>query len=933
MDPVDSLIYQQDYLWFLAAGAWALAAAVWWRWCRTEPGTGWIPWSAAAAIFVAPVQISQLCVPMVLRPRQPTWLVWDVAVGCLSAVQICGWAWSLLKPSSPARRRVLRVATVGAIMATALLRIRFPATGGIALTGVASVLGVLLLATMPRDRLRQAGIVLLILSAWLATNGPLAEWLREPQRLSLASSFSPWMALSSLFSGVAVLMSLCRDASGSPTRDTRLPRVIAETSRTLAGWLVVGWLVATAAGYWAESSFVAGWLGRVRTSAIALDTGLLESVVGPQLQIDRFFEYRGMSGAPRLGATSQWLGRATIEPLERTLSQIVAANPELRTAAIVTERNGWMVACVYPAGYPGRRETLGALARVTPRDLQLWADRNAVVDAPGNNGYLNAVRAQAPLRGSHGQMLGWLVLYVDPVHWLRARALARLLTFAVVAMVGCLIVLNGWRRHREHEHERAERAAAVAVATSRAQTIFLAKVSHELRTPIQSVLGYSELLRESVSDSRQIGWVRALQQHGQLMVRLVNDLLDLSAIEAGAFRLNPRPLALRDLIDDVVAGFAPRAEEKGLQLSCHYATVLPGWVTADGERLRQIVGNLVGNAVKFTDSGVVTVTVEPDAGRIVIRVRDTGPGIPAELKGRLFQSFSRLEATAAKEGVGLGLSLSAALCRQMGGELTVEDSPVGACLCAAVPLPPAEPTAIPTCLPEPGVLEGMRVLVVDDNVFVRELFADFLSERGALCTCTTNGQMALDLAAQASFDAILLDLALPGMGGVEVAAELRRRGVRSRIIGVSAHASPADRTDALAAGMNDFVPKPVELAVLCGTLAQREVKPLPEDERRRARLAGKFRADVKRQEAELVAAFNTGDFARLRAAVHYTKNSAAVVRDDRLFTACHRLEIAAERAASDAVAAAWPSCHRALLEWSAPLLPPSAGDPSSHINP
>jgi CheY-like chemotaxis protein len=323
---------------------------------------------------------------------------------------------------------------------------------------------------------------------------------------------------------------------------------------------------------------------------------------------------------------------------------------------------------------------------------------------------------------------------------------------------------------------------------------------------------------------------------------------------------------------------------------------------------------------------VVALTRENDsAGRAEFRlmVQDTGPGIPPAEQHRLFNAFSRLEFTAHKDGSGLGLSLTAALCRAMGGDLAVtSDGLSGSCFTATFT---AEVVAVPADVDAPKrapVLNGQRVLVVDDNTLVRELFITSLTDVGAQCGAAGTAAEALAAIARARPDVIVLDLALPDDDGTRLAPRLRRAIPNVRIVGVSAHAGSTEREQALAAGMNAFLAKPVALhelaAAVAGDVAAARRAIPPERPGLRQRLEAQFRAEAPAKRVQLAEAVAAGDWRRTRAMAHYLANSAAVVRDTALLDACVTLARAAEAGDGPAAQRAWPGCEARLDAWSTP---------------
>ena len=619
-----------------------------------------------------------------------------------------------------------------------------------------------------------------------------------------------------------------------------------------------------------------------------------------------------------IAARSAWLARGAAEPARRRLIEVVRATPFLNVARLVVLYDGWLVAVLSSAESAGNIELL---RRATPTDVAHWEKREPYIEESPVPEIGRSYYCRAPLVAADGRMLGWLDC-VRREYYLSVERRWRAAPLVMTALGLVLLALVFVQRRATRERETTLRVAAVAAEGLRVKTSFLANVSHELRTPLQNILGYSELLRQELGD-RPSGRLDALRQQGELMTRLVNDHIDLSAVESGSFQLAARPVAPADFVRQTVESLRPRAEAKGLNLRCAIGDEVPAWVTADSDRLRQVLLNLTGNALKFTDRGSVSVSLRAEpapAGmmRLILTVEDTGPGIPPEQLGRLFTPFTRLVHTAEKEGSGLGLALSAALCRAMGGGITVEsDGRSGSRFSASLLLAPAPaPEPIhPPLRPAAGL--GPRVLVVDDNRLVRELFVASLTAHGAACRPAANVAEALARLAEAIPDVVVLDLALPDGDGADLTPRLRALAPGVRIIGVSAHAGIADRTRALVAGMDEFLTKPVPLDVLwSAVVGTRTVGgptapfDLPKD--LRDRLYREFLAELPARRAELAAAMQAGDLPQVWARAHYLRNSALVVQATELFAACTGLETAAAAGQTTESGLWWSRCSSAL---------------------
>jgi PAS domain S-box-containing protein len=370
-----------------------------------------------------------------------------------------------------------------------------------------------------------------------------------------------------------------------------------------------------------------------------------------------------------------------------------------------------------------------------------------------------------------------------------------------------------------HEAARALREAKEAAdAASRTKSYFLASVSHELRTPLNGILGYTQILRRdaALTDKQRDG-VRVIHESADHLLALINDVLDLSKVEAGRIELHLADFDLPEFATAVERVFTTRAKEKSILFETAVAGDLPRWVHGDEQRLRQIVFNLVANAVKFTSNGGVVFSVQKDtAQNIRFSVSDSGPGIAAEDIGRLFEPFTQVgHQAAAATGTGLGLAISRSLVERMGGKLHVESKPGwGSRFWFEVNLPVASaPTRIVNTARRVTGYEGprRRILIVDDNVTNRAVMTDMLAPLGFELDEAADGAAALERAEGFSPNLVLMDLRLPGgMDGLEATRRLRRtqRDSGLRIVAVSASAYDLDRNECLAAGCDDFLAKP-----------------------------------------------------------------------------------------------------------------------------
>ncbi len=398
--------------------------------------------------------------------------------------------------------------------------------------------------------------------------------------------------------------------------------------------------------------------------------------------------------------------------------------------------------------------------------------------------------------------------------------------WALAGFVGLLGLLAWWaadgyreRLKRRRALQRAEHEHKVAREASLAKTRFLATLGHEVRTPMTGVLGMSELLLGTGLDPVQRNYTESIRGAGEHLLRLVNDALDLARIESGKLELAEQAFDLRVLLDGMVALMAPLARAQGLMLVVDIAVDAPKGVLGDPVRLRQILLNLLGNAIKFTERGSVTLGVARDeGGGIRLRVADTGPGLNAEQQTRLFRRFEQAEGerTAARYGgSGLGLAICQELAAAMGGTIKVESAPgAGACFDVLLPLPDAviAHATVPAVAPDAGA--PLSLLLVEDDPIVAEVISGLLQAQGHRVTHAGHGLTALVEVATGRFDVALLDLDLPGMDGIALARHLRTQGFDARLIAITARADAEAEPQAMAAGFDRFLRKPVTGAML-----------------------------------------------------------------------------------------------------------------------
>lgn len=495
---------------------------------------------------------------------------------------------------------------------------------------------------------------------------------------------------------------------------------------------------------------------------------------------------------------------------------------------------------------------------------------------PGRGGLYNACRDRLAMRtarqrlherlgASVSELKDGLMLALNRVSASSAGAaatteydlqatIAKILLIGAVAVMGFLFLAGKvarWIRSQiqnmESANEALRRANEQALAATRAKSEFLANMSHEIRTPMTAILGFADLLLEEsqAASSVQQDCVRTIQRNGEHLLAIINDILDLSKIEAGRMGVERMKCNLRDLLDDVGASAKARAEAKGLSYRVECETPWPEFIETDPTRLRQILYNIVANAIKFTERGGVRVVVRilQDSQRIEFDVHDSGIGIPPQMAANLFEPFQQADTSMSRRfgGTGLGLAISRRLAGLLGGavELVSSRQGEGSCFRVCVSTGPLDSADLrPASLlsstsgarsrsPEPRAptsdrpLQGLRILVAEDGPDNQRVISYVLNKAGAETAMVENGQQAVDrvcAAVERPFHVLLMDMQMPVLDGYAATRALRRSGYRGPIIALTAHAMSQDRDQCLAAGCSDYCTKPIDRQTLIATI-------------------------------------------------------------------------------------------------------------------
>jgi len=390
-----------------------------------------------------------------------------------------------------------------------------------------------------------------------------------------------------------------------------------------------------------------------------------------------------------------------------------------------------------------------------------------------------------------------------------------------------LVILRLWRMARE-----VIRARDLAEAGDRAKSDFIANMSHEIRTPLNGVLGMAQAMEGFELSPDQRGRLRVIRESGRSLLALLNDVLDLSKIEAGKVELAETPFRLDDKVAAVGAIYRDLATEKGLDLHVRVAPEAAGLWMGDKLRIRQVLCNLVSNAVKFTATGSVTLAVEATPDGVRFTVTDTGIGFEQAAAGSLFRKFEQADASTTRRygGTGLGLSISHSLAHLMGGTITATSRPgEGACFTVDLPLRRALASEEACPVPAPGIEpvsadgQPLRILAAEDNATNRMVLHALIEPLDAELLLVTNGREAVEAFAGGRFDVVLMDVQMPEMNGLDATRAIRRRETEegwapTPILALTANVMSHQLESYLAAGMDGHIAKPLDVAALYAAL-------------------------------------------------------------------------------------------------------------------
>ena len=530
--------------------------------------------------------------------------------------------------------------------------------------------------------------------------------------------------------------------------------------------------------------------------------------------------------------------------------------------------------------------------------------------------------------------LGWLVYHTNlPVHSESQfySGLSGLWLLGVVIVFLSWLLISNLQKHRqqaakkasevtaasleleqtnrqlEQAIERANQMAVNAEVANVAKSEFLANMSHEIRTPMTAILGYTELLQDpKLSPSDQDNYLAVIHRNGEQLLTLINDILDLSKVEAGKMTVDIQPCSVISVVSEVASMMRVRAEQRNTSLAVEYATQMPETITSDQVRLRQALVNLVGNAVKFTEGGNVRIAVaflptwRADAPAVRVDVIDTGIGIEADKLALLFEPFIQADNSTSRKygGSGLGLSIAHHIAELLKGELTVQSTVgQGSTFTLTVPTGKLDGVTMLSAVTEViqqqrgdhsdglgnKALKGLRLLLAEDGIDNQQLLRHLLGKAGAEVEIADNGKLAVQKAQAGDFDLVLMDVQMPEMDGHQATRVLRKSGFDRAIVALTAHAMNEDRRKSLEAGCDDYLTKPVNRVELIRTImrhcgkaatAQEDVAAIESEFTDDSDLSGlidQFVCGLSEKVQNMQAALANGDFEGLGRLAHQLK--------------------------------------------------------------
>jgi signal transduction histidine kinase/CheY-like chemotaxis protein len=439
--------------------------------------------------------------------------------------------------------------------------------------------------------------------------------------------------------------------------------------------------------------------------------------------------------------------------------------------------------------------------------------------------YYPAVVLAALYGGLHSGLVAAAVSALLCFFWIQKGFMSPIESLAMGVFVISCTMISGIAEAMRRAQTRAKQEQEKAEAANKAKSVFLASMSHELRTPLNAILGFSRLMRDDAGLSKeQRNNLDIINRSGEHLLKLINDILDMAKVEAGRVSVETAPFDLGEMVRDIIDLLRERAKEKGLQLRLDQSSEFPPFVKTDGAKLRQVLINLVGNAVRYTDKGAVTLrlnarpAVAPKRLLLIFEVEDTGIGIAAEDQARIFYPFVQAGRQTIRKGTGLGLAITRNYVELMGGRISVDSAPgKGSIFCVELPVERVDESEVRAAETVIGRVLGMargqpeyRILIVEDQMENWLLLQRLLEDVGFQVRVAENGAVGIEMFQVWQPHFIWMDIRMPVMDGLEATRRIRALdgGREVKIAAISASVFKQERDYVMAAGMDDFIHKP-----------------------------------------------------------------------------------------------------------------------------